>query len=101
MGENSSELHVEVLGFPEGMSPSQSQIKRQNLIIEAIANGCLRAELSDEDIYFVFQAFYDNGLLSEATLFKWCSAAREAEGVRRVALIVRRLAQEDDDSPSP
>jgi len=103
--ENSAELLVEVLGVPEGMSPTHAQVKRQILIFEAIANGCIRAHLSDDDIYYVFQAFLDNGLLSEATLFRWCAEAPDkgaaTEDVKRVALIVRRLAQEDDDSPSP
>jgi len=96
-----ADLLQKVIGVPEPgvVSPTGRTMKRHSLCMDALANGCLQKAMSDDDVDALFRNLFDNGLLADSVLFKWCTDKRGALSpeLQHLAGIVQRVAEDDDD----
>jgi len=81
-------------------SPSHSAQKRQLIVLEAVAHGCMAAQLQPPEPMYLLQAMYDLGMLAETILFKWTAEPSNSDTPEKKLIVeaIRRIAEDGDDA---
>jgi hypothetical protein len=79
-------------------SPSMNAQKRQCIVLEAVAHGCVTANLDDQETMYLLQAMYDMGMLAETVLYKWSSDTSTTDNPEkmRIANAIRKIAEDGE-----
>lgn len=72
--------------------------KRQCIVLEAVAHGCVTANLDDQETMYLLQAMYDMGMLAETVLYKWSSDTSTTDNPEkmRIANAIRKIAEDGE-----
>jgi hypothetical protein len=75
-------------------TPSTAFMKRQQLVLEAVAHGA--SSLNPSEVVYLLQAMFDTGMLADAVIFNWSNdvGAADSEDKKRVAEAIRKIAEE-------